>query len=35
MTDTDSTIKRFVISALHEGLLAKGVHEVCKAIEAH
>ena len=33
MSDQEANIKRFVISALHQGCLAKGVHEVCKALD--
>lgn len=29
-----NTLKRVVQTALHRSLLAKGVHEVCKAIES-
>jgi small subunit ribosomal protein S12e len=33
MSEVEQNIKRFVISALHQGVLAKGVHEVCKALD--
>ena len=31
--EQQKTLQRYVISALHSGLLAKGLHEVCKAID--
>jgi small subunit ribosomal protein S12e len=32
-TDFQTTLKKAVQSSLHEGELAKGLHEVCKALE--
>jgi small subunit ribosomal protein S12e len=31
--DQQKQIQKFVISALHQGVLAKGLHETCKAVD--
>jgi ribosomal protein L7Ae-like RNA K-turn-binding protein len=34
INDFDTTLKKAVVSSFYEGLVCKGLHEVCKGIEA-